>query len=152
MGKIYSCNFKKLVPPLSILIILLGVGPILLLRFTRLTNSIPSLFACIVAIVMLGDRYFHELTLKTRVSDSGILFRYTKELKIIKWESIERIEYKKSFRYEWIIVHYQYEQQLLLTAYIKQYPQLWKEIYDYLRKCNSKVILDEQFINRFKKY
>ena len=152
LTKIYNCNYKKLIPPLTILIIMFAVGPVLLLRFTRLTNSLPSIFVLIIASILLSERFFHELTLKAQVSDNGISFRYTKEWKIIKWESIERIEYKKSFRYEWIIIHYPYEKQLLLTAYIKQYPQLWKEIYDYLEKCNSKAIVDEQFLILFKTY
>lgn len=148
MSKIYKCNYKRLVPPVIVLFLMIIVGLVLLLRFTRLTNSIPSIFTLIAGFILLGDRYLHELTLNVKICENGISFKYTKDWRTIKWETIERIEYRRSFNYEWIIIHYPYEQQLILTPYTKQYKELWKEIECNLCKCNSNLIVDEEFMNR----
>lgn len=130
---------------------MLCVAPVLLLRYTRLKNSIPSLATLCWATPLLLNRYYHELTLEAQANETGISFKYAKSSQTIKWESIERIEYKKSFRYEWIIIYYPYEQELLLTAYMNHYINFWEEIYYYLNKYNSSVILDEMFISRTRK-
>ena len=125
------------------------IASILLLRYTRLTNSIGSLCALVFGIVVLSKRLYAELSRNVQ-ADEGLLVKHSQEWQAIKWESIERISYKKSSHYEWIIIDFCYEQKMVLSAYTNQYLELWQKIYYYLSKYNSTVILDDLFVRRMK--
>lgn len=150
MSKIYTCNPKKIIPSIIIFAFLFSIAPVILIRYASLTNSIPSYFALVFGILGMTYRFYHELKLHVQTSDNGLSFKYSKEWYTIKWKYIERIEYKKSFLSEWIIVYFPSEQKLLIGVRTKHYKNLWKEIYNYLCKYNPTIILEESFISRIK--
>jgi len=150
LDEIYNSNRKKVFPTVVLFIILFTIAPILLLRFARVTNSIPSFCVLIFSVIGMTQRFYHELTLKLQVSDNGLSFKYSKTWQIVKWKYIERVEYKKSSREERIIIYFPNEQELSIGVRTNQYKKLWKEIYCYLCKHNTTAIIDELFISRIK--